>query len=288
MQLLELTGLEALRQSIRAAQQARLNDPVEGVWEAGDLAWWWRQPRASDAAITRVWANGDAALRAVRPIVWTRKVTVEVVGVPDAVPPAGVADAIEQSVHETQAGATSFAASVDGRLHDEHLVGELLSRGWTRTPDVDGGGWTSSEPAVVEVPDGVTIRPVAANEGPAHHMAGRLGTHVQQRLQQTGLYDHRFDLTAVRGSQVVGNALGWLDTVTATALVEPVGVVEVHQRRGIASALVSEVIRRLMAAGASRVRINWEVGGPAEALYRRLGFGTDIAMSQLRLPSTIA
>jgi hypothetical protein len=197
MQLLELTGLQALRQSIRAAQQARLRHPVKGAWEAADLAWWWRQPRASDAAITRVWTDGTTPLRAIRPIVWTRGVTVEVVGIPDAVPPAVMADAVEQSVHETGASGLSFAATLDGRLHDEQLVKELLSRGWRRTGDIDGGGWTSAAPAVANAPDGVAVRPTAAEEGAAHHMVGRIGAHVQHRLQQTGLYDHRFDLTAV-------------------------------------------------------------------------------------------
>jgi len=107
---------------------------------------------------------------------------------------------------------------------------------------------------------------------------------VQDRLRSTGLYSDDFDVVAVAGSEVVGNALGWLDDMTATGLIEPVGVRQPHRRRGIATAMVAEVTSRLLRAGADRVRINWELGTPAETIYRSLGYGDELRMSVLRPP----
>lgn len=278
VQPLELGGIEALRHSIRAAQVARLRRPTQGLWEAADLAWWWRQPRATDSATTRVWTDAGVPVRAVRPVAWNHGVSVEVVGLEDAVPAAAVADAIERGSAETGAHSVSAAASPGGRWHDEHLVEALLAGGWSPTRVLGGGGWTSTAPAVSDLPDDVTVVSMTGRAGAAHHMADRVGDDVQERLGQTGLYDPRFDLVALRRGEVVGNALGWLDTVTATGLIEPVAVAEAHRRRGIATRLVTQLTSGLLDAGAQRVRINWEQGGEASRLYRRLGFGDDIRM----------
>lgn len=72
--------------------------------------------------------------------------------------------------------------------------------------------------------------------------------------------------------------MGWLDTVTATGLIEPVAVAEAHRRRGIATQLVTQLTNGLLDAGAHRVRINWEQGGATADLYPRLGFRHDITM----------
>jgi ribosomal protein S18 acetylase RimI-like enzyme len=281
VQRLELRGIEGLRSSIRAAQEARRRHAVEGVWEAADLAWWWRQPRTTDTAITRVWTDAGVPVRAVRPIAWKHGVSVEVLGLDDAVPVTDVAEAIEQTVAETGASTVSVAASSEGRWHDEHLVDELRARGWSPGHPVGGGGWTSTAPRVTDAPEEVTVVAMTGREGAAHHMAARVGGDVQDRLTQTGLYDHRFDLVAIAGRHVVGSALGWFDALTATGSIEPVAVDEAHRRRGLATRLVTQLTEGLMDAGARRIRINWEHGGAAEGLYRRLGFADDVRMWML-------
>jgi hypothetical protein len=42
-------GLDYLALATSLLQRARLSDAEAGVWEAGDLQWWWRTPRRSDS-----------------------------------------------------------------------------------------------------------------------------------------------------------------------------------------------------------------------------------------------
>lgn len=51
-------GLEYLALATGLLQRARLGDAEAGVWEAADLQWWWRTPRASDTIDQVFWMKG--------------------------------------------------------------------------------------------------------------------------------------------------------------------------------------------------------------------------------------
>src|SRR5215213_5054708 len=50
-----LTGLERLTAVTALLNRIRLQEPRAGVWEAADMQWWWRRPRASDEIALPVW-----------------------------------------------------------------------------------------------------------------------------------------------------------------------------------------------------------------------------------------
>lgn len=275
-------GRPALEFSVDAARSARLADPVAGCWEAGDVAWWWRQRRSSDDLPTQVWSSDDAVVRAVRPIAWRTSSTIETFGVPDAVPVLEVVDAIEATAAAAGAYSTSVCRAPKGGWHDAAVVDELLRRGWSPGAMDGGGGWLDRLPGLTGLPGDVHVTHVGEDEGPRHHMADRLGDEVQERLRQTGIYDHRLDLVAVDdGGDIVANALGWFDAVTGVGFIEPVAVVEARRREGIARGLLTRLLHRLTEAGATRTRINWEIGGAASGLYRDLGFDHSYVMGSL-------
>lgn len=50
-----LTGLPRLTAVTALLHRIRLKEPRAGVWEAADMQWWWRRPRASDEVALPVW-----------------------------------------------------------------------------------------------------------------------------------------------------------------------------------------------------------------------------------------
>jgi mycothiol synthase len=96
------------------------------------------------------------------------------------------------------------------------------------------------------------------------------------RLQRAPLYRRDLDVVAVDElGAIAGFATAWFDDVTRSVLLEPVGVVPAHQRRGLGRALVTAALARAARQGATLAI----VGGydeAANALYRRcLGDGHD-------------
>ena len=92
---------------------------------------------------------------------------------------------------------------------------------------------------------------------------------VAQRLDQCSLYDPGLDLTAY--GRIAGYSLYRFDPITRVGLVEPVRVEDEFQRQGLARAMLSAGIHRLVMRGAKRVKIAYKTDAAA-ALYQGVGF----------------
>jgi len=71
--------------------------------------------------------------------------------------------------------------------------------------------------------------------------------------------------------RVAGYSLYWFDPTTEVGLVEPVRVEDEFQRQGLARAMLSAGIDRLVTRGAQRVKISYQTEAAA-ALYQGVGF----------------
>jgi GNAT superfamily N-acetyltransferase len=98
------------------------------------------------------------------------------------------------------------------------------------------------------------------------------------------LFDHDLDLVIVApdGSLAAG-CVCWMDTANHIGLFEPLGTRPEHRRRGLATALALEGMRRLRTRGATRVQVEAIDPGrgrdgippeftAARAVYTRVGF----------------
>jgi hypothetical protein len=56
-------GLGRLNATTTVLQRARLADPLGGMWEAADVQWWWRRPRATDELVLRSGSTTSARSR---------------------------------------------------------------------------------------------------------------------------------------------------------------------------------------------------------------------------------
>jgi mycothiol synthase len=91
-----------------------------------------------------------------------------------------------------------------------------------------------------------------------------------RRIQHAPLYRRDLDLVAVAADgAVAGFVTAWFDDVTRDALLEPVGVVPAHRRRGLGRALVTSALSRVARRGALRAYVGG-YGGAADALYGTL------------------
>jgi predicted N-acetyltransferase YhbS len=281
-----LAGRERLTAVTALLHRFRLQDPRGGVWEAADLQWWWRRPRASDAIALPVWFD-DAGQPIAAAVLteWPHAWWLDLIKLPG----------LTLSLDDLAGPAWAHLERRDGLPVIEALVpaddGELgawfAGRGFTAAEE-SWSGWQAAadRPAVAALPAGYRLvdRAVRGVEAaPGHPMVARNGPEVEARLRQTSLYDPRLDLAmlAADGS-VAGYSLFWYDPVTGLGLVEPVRVEDEHASRGIGYAMISAGLDRLARAGATTLKIGWE-SERAGRLYARLGFANAATYTTYRL-----
>jgi hypothetical protein len=185
------TGLERLEAVTSLLQRARLAHATVGFWEAADVQWWWRRPRASDDVPLPVWFDDEGPVGAVLLTDWGERWQADALTVPGAMEREVVWDALLVAIDEVDAPIEVLAND-----HDRALVQLLERDGFSATDDTSGTTWmdASARPPVAPVADGYRIVDRATNPGGPHPMQARNGEHVETRLRQTSLYDPALDL----------------------------------------------------------------------------------------------
>ena len=109
----------------------------------------------------------------------------------------------------------------------------------------------------------------------AHRLAfapSELTAKTYERLQQAWSYRPELDRVVVTDAgEVVAFCTAWLDETNAAGLLEPVGTVPAHQRRGLGSAVCLDALVALRAAGARVAQVAYG-SGAGLATYRSIGF----------------
>ena len=77
--------LGRLNATTTVLQRARLADPLCGMWEAADVQWWWRRPRASDELVLPVWFDEVGPVAAAGVTAWDDTWQADVFAVPSIV-----------------------------------------------------------------------------------------------------------------------------------------------------------------------------------------------------------
>jgi GNAT superfamily N-acetyltransferase len=239
------------------------------MWEAADVQWWWRLPRATDELTLPVWFDDAGPVAAAGLTAWNDGWQADAFVVPSIVDEEDVWDA----TIEAAAGATGDALKVLVREHDAPLVGLAVQSGFAMTDQLSGTTWmdVDQRPPVGQV-DGFTIVDRVTRAHRPHPMIPRNGEVVEPRLRQCPLYDPTLDLAVEDGgSSVAGYALFWFDRTTQVGLVEPMRVEDDYQRRGLARMLLTNGLDRLARKGARRLKVGFETDA-ARSLYLGAGF----------------
>lgn len=65
-----MRGKERLAATSFILQRARSSDPINGIWDAADVQWWWRRPRVTDELELPVWLDDQGPVAAVGLSAW--------------------------------------------------------------------------------------------------------------------------------------------------------------------------------------------------------------------------
>ena len=274
-----MRGIERVRAATTVLQRTRLADPSTGIWEASDVQWWWRAPRRTDELDLPVWFDDDGPIGVVLLTDWGDVVQGDALVVPGAMALGTVWDALLDA-------AGTLPLDVLARDDDTELLPLLEAAGCAATEETSActSLVPAARPPVAPVPDGYVLVDRTQRAGTVHPMAARNGEHVEARLQMTSLYDPTLDLSVeTADGDAAGYALFWLDPVTGVGQLEPMRVLDGHQRRGLGRALLTEGLDRLASRGARRLVVGFD--GPAgEALYLGAGFSVTATLRAWRLP----
>lgn len=271
LQLVKATGLEALKLATELLQRARRADPLAGLWEAADVQWAWRVPRQSDEVEKLFWIDDQGPLAGI--LLTSSSANVwqcDPIVIPSASGPEP-ATVWNLALEHAAEHASSFDIPVGD---DDRRFQELARRSGLSANQQDTTAWldASSPPAESPVAEGFVLTDRSHDSDAPHPMRHRNGADVAQRLEQCSLYDPTLDVAVETvDGRFAGYSLYWFDPTTKVGLVEPVRVDDDFQRRGLARAMLTTGIARLIARGARRVKISYETEA-AGNLYRSLGF----------------
>lgn len=273
-------GLDRVRAATAVLQRTRLVDPLIGIWDAPDVQWWWRRPRPTDDVELPVWFDDDGPVGIVLLTDWGDAIQGDALAVPGTI---ALNDAWSALLEVAPP-----ALDVLARDDDTELLAVLAGAGFTATGERSATTWLDADrrPAVTPTPDGYRLVDRSQRRDVPHPMRPRNGDAVEQRLNETSLYDATLDLSIeADDGEPAGYALFWHDPLTGVGQLEPMRVFDEHQRRGLARSLLTEGLDRLARRGAHRLKVGFD--GPAgQNLYTGAGFVIDSWVASYRRTST--
>ena len=268
-------GVHYLEAATALLQRVRSAHPTKGLYEAADLQWWWRIPRATDNLRQLFWfdhlGRPEAAVIATD---WGDRIALDPIVMPDATPD-WVAHVIERGLaHASESGFE--AVELEVARADDVMREVLVGHGFAIKEDGLVETWLAADarPEISPLHEDYRLSSRLDTMLRPHHMIKRSGPDVEQRLLQTSLYRPDLDLLILdRDDNHAAHGLFWYDPETATGLVEPMRTEDDHQRRGLARHVLTTGIDLLADAGAVRIKICFEPDNPASrGLYLSVGF----------------
>jgi predicted N-acetyltransferase YhbS len=261
-------GPEALELATLLLQRLRLRSPTGGIWEAADVQWWWRQERPTDQHGQMFWLDRDGEpVAAVIRTDFFRGVQCDVLAPPDD----GELTALARDEALRLAAAFGPAAEFPVRSDDAGSMAVLAGAGYRPTGETAVvATWlaASDRPPVPALAPGYRLVSRAEDSREPHPLAARNGADVETRLRQCSLYRAELDLAVeAPDGEIAGYGLFWADPVTKVGLVEPMRTEDAHQRRGIATHILTSGLDRLAGHGCQRLKVGNDLG-----LYLRAGF----------------
>ncbi|MFC7620746.1 GNAT family N-acetyltransferase [Microlunatus sp. GCM10028923] len=265
------SGPEALALSTDLLRRARLADPDGGVWEAADVQWWSRRPRASDDVRRPFWLDDEGPVAGVLITSWRADrwqcdpIMVPGTGGPD---PGVVWTRVGDLVATHVRGSLELTVREDDPTFTELIMdSDFVAQGRSMIDWLAPGDRSAPRAPAT----GFTIIDRSGTADSPHPMRERNGPEVAERLRACPLYDPALDLAVVTDDgRVAGYSLYWFDPVTRVGLVEPMRVEDEFQRRGVATAMLLEGVDRLARRGAERIKVFGPESG--RTVYRTAGF----------------
>jgi GNAT superfamily N-acetyltransferase len=282
------TGIEYLDLATKLLQRARLEDPTAGLWEAGDVQWWWRRDRPSDRAGQTFWLDDTGA--PVAAVVFTDwgdtsfHSSVSTWSCDPLVLPSNAETMLKVVWSRALQRIDSLAldaVDVIARDDDTKLQALLADAGFASTEVVGVLTWMRAieRARPTPLPKGFRLRDRTKTSDRPHHMIPRNGDHIAERLLQTSLYRPDLDLfVETSDGEPAAYGMFWWHPITGVGLVEPMRTMDEYQRLGLGRHILTSGLDRLTALGATRLKIGYGPDNVASGpLYRSVGFRPESA-----------
>jgi GNAT superfamily N-acetyltransferase len=281
-------------------QQARLTDEEAGEWEAADLQWWWRRDQHADPANARFWIDDDGnAMGAVIFTDWGDTWGCDVIAPPNDLLPRSALwlhalERMERLPPRPIEPKPIEPKPIEIAVRDDDLLTAalLVDAGFARDDDSVMSCWVPAADRRSIAPIAAGYRLFSAAERPLnpHHMVGRNGDQVAERLGECSLYKPELDLYIVApDDEVAAYGLFWADPVTLVGLVEPMRTEASHQHLGLGRHLLHTGLELLALHGCTRLKVSYYEGNdPARLLYLGAGFQPRARTGTYRRPGVSA
>ena len=270
-----LSGHTYLTAIVALLRRVRLAHPTHGVWEAADLEWWWRKPRSTDELGQLVWFDQHEIPHAAAVATdWGDRVGLDIVTMPGSTP-AWIASVLRSGLERLDAASSD---PIEVMIDDADWVmrGLLAEAGFVLSDEPGSSAWmnASRRPPLTPLSDRYRLTSRRESNERTHHFASRNGPAVEERLGETSMYRPDLDLVVVDDTdEVVAYGLFWHDPITRVGSVEPMSTELTHRHQGLARHVLTVGLDRLVTAGATRLKVNYENDNVASsALYRSAGF----------------
>ena len=272
-----VAGPEYLRAVTALLQRGRSVHPTKGLYEAGEILWWWGEtPRPTDELAQLFWVDDSGRPEAAVIITeWRDWVSFDPIVMPGA-QPDWVALVVGRGLaYAAESGFSDLQLEVDRA--DDAMRTVLTSHGFALSEEgaaVESWLAAGARPDISPLQDGYRLASRLDTMDRPHHMIERHGPDVEERLLQTPLYRADLDLFILDADDIpVARGLCWYDPATSVGVIEPMRTEEAHQNRGLARHILTNGIDRLAKAGAERIKIVFEPGNPTSShLYLDVGF----------------
>jgi GNAT superfamily N-acetyltransferase len=266
------TGLGYLPLVTSLLQRIVVTDPTAVVWEAADFQWGWRIDQHSEPSRQTFWLDGARVpVAAVVFTDWKGELAIDVMWAPEH---------HEQAMRDVWPTIVEKIATVDGPIDTtlvdgSPLIAAFQHLGFVPTNEVSVTTTmpAASRPPVSPLPSGFELRD-RTTVGAPHHMIGRSGPDVAERLAECSLYRPELDLAVYApDGEVVAYGLFWADLVTGIGMVEPMRTEDAYQGHGLARHVLTEGLDRLAAAGCETMMVTYLANNPvSQHLYLSTGF----------------
>jgi mycothiol synthase len=260
----------------------RISAPPEYA-KVGTLDWWRYTDLDPDGIYAaRLWLADDDRILA---IAWPSGTQVDLVTHPHHL---GLEDDMlawaETRLAETSRNDVApWTIEVGAYSSDARRQRLLTARGYTRDGLFNNYRTRSLEVLPeLRIADGYTLRNVVGEEDlelrvAAHVSAfapSKMTVEMHRNVMASATYCHDLDLVAVApDGTFAAYCIVWFDEFNHSAIFEPVGCHAEHRQRGLASAVMTEGLRRVKALGARSVVVMSDgTDIPANRLYESLGF----------------
>ncbi|MEM7341963.1 MAG: GNAT family N-acetyltransferase [Actinomycetota bacterium] len=272
------SGLQYLSTLTALLDRARLAHPNAGLFDAGELQWWWASQERPTDDLDQIFWFDDAGQPEAAVIItaWNASTGFDPIFMPN---PAAdwVHHVVRQGLdHARTAGFAAVDLEVDP--NDEVLRAVLTQFGFEVEEPGLVESWLAadSRPVVSPLAPGYELADRESTADRPHHMihARRGHTDPEPRLRQTSLYRADLDLVVHdRDGSTAAYGLFWYNPTTRVGVVEPMRTEDGHQQRGLARHILTSGIDRLALAGARRIKICFDPHNEgAKHLYLSSGF----------------